>query len=736
MQFFQKKLTGTTALKYFFSYLVIFTVLIVGFFMIIKSQITSNYFEYRSNQARNQMDRMADQFADNLLYLSRVDACLSTDLELIEGRYNETNAYNYQALTELREYASTTKMISSIVYMPKKSSAPLSTLLPVTYRDGVFYITDPSMKTVEFDPSPYIGSLSGRIVYVTNKAGSSQHLIYFPSVSARANYIFFYILDLQDLKQQLSGIISEEVTSIALIDSKGRIAVGVNSDIITPYIKSLPSENGIYKKDDTTSLCLHIESGKGFSIAATLSHDFLTKQINTAFASSYIALLLLSILGFTLVIIAMRITYLPLHRLTQKIVPNPDRKRGYIYQIESAFSEAKSQNEQLKEKVENYRLSLQKSLLDTIAVANSQSAASSLDIDQLFNASSKGKLYILFIETPDDAASWEDLRLEISLSLPVDGSCILLEPRRDCAVFLVNYTGDEKEKDSGIYKICVSLYESHGCRSAVSEGSDSPLDIPALYENAKYARKFWASREVSEFNSLPKAEASYTYPHDKLNKLSDLLSENDFGNARLLIGDLFSLSDIYITKSGTLTNFFVQCILIDVLTILTNYMNLSYIKFYDYCDLYFETLYYCRNCPYTEKAEDIKGNIGKLIDFCEQVISEKSITSAPLIAAIEECYCQSEFSISMLADKFNVSDAYMSYLFKKEMNVNFSDYLWMMRKKKAQELLKTTEMSIDEISIAVGYVNTSSFRRKFKQETGVTPSQYRTACEEATGTGE
>lgn len=45
--------------------------------------------------------------------------------------------------------------------------------------------------------------------------------------------------------------------------------------------------------------------------------------------------------------------------------------------------------------------------------------------------------------------------------------------------------------------------------------------------------------------------------------------------------------------------------------------------------------------------------------------------------------------------------------------------------KKGVTLLLDTDMSIDEISIAIGYLNTSSFRRKFKQETGMTPSQFR-----------
>ena len=62
---------------------------------------------------------------------------------------------------------------------------------------------------------------------------------------------------------------------------------------------------------------------------------------------------------------------------------------------------------------------------------------------------------------------------------------------------------------------------------------------------------------------------------------------------------------------------------------------------------------------------------------------------------------------------------------KKEVNQNFTDYLWKLRLDKAKELLRDTEQSIDEISEAVGYLNTSSFRRKFKQDTGLTPSQYR-----------
>ena len=67
----------------------------------------------------------------------------------------------------------------------------------------------------------------------------------------------------------------------------------------------------------------------------------------------------------------------------------------------------------------------------------------------------------------------------------------------------------------------------------------------------------------------------------------------------------------------------------------------------------------------------------------------------------------------------------MSYLFKKKFDKNFSDYLWELRLAKAKDMLLNTSMPIDQISVCVGYLNVSSFRRKFKQEIGITPSQFR-----------
>ena len=47
-------------------------------------------------------------------------------------------------------------------------------------------------------------------------------------------------------------------------------------------------------------------------------------------------------------------------------------------------------------------------------------------------------------------------------------------------------------------------------------------------------------------------------------------------------------------------------------------------------------------------------------------------------------------------------------------------------------LIHISSKPMEEICIAVGYENVSSFRRKFKKELGITPSQYRNGTEPVT----
>lgn len=81
--------------------------------------------------------------------------------------------------------------------------------------------------------------------------------------------------------------------------------------------------------------------------------------------------------------------------------------------------------------------------------------------------------------------------------------------------------------------------------------------------------------------------------------------------------------------------------------------------------------------------------------------------------------------LSEVAKKLYLSTAYFSRLFKEKTGMTFSDYLANCRVERARQLLATTDLSIAEVSAAIGYQEANSFSRLFKARTGQSPSDYR-----------
>ena len=164
--------------------------------------------------------------------------------------------------------------------------------------------------------------------------------------------------------------------------------------------------------------------------------------------------------------------------------------------------------------------------------------------------------------------------------------------------------------------------------------------------------------------------------------------------------------------------------LIDTLSVLTLCMNDTKIPFTDYENQYLETLYLCRSCAFDKEENAIRSHFSALLHLYEKKTGAVSLSADMIRLIVTENLSNPDFGITNVYDKYDISIAYMSYLFKKETGMGFSDYLWKLRFEKACELLKEGKLSIDEISLKVGYLHSSSFRRKFKQETGLSPTEF------------
>ncbi len=122
-------------------------------------------------------------------------------------------------------------------------------------------------------------------------------------------------------------------------------------------------------------------------------------------------------------------------------------------------------------------------------------------------------------------------------------------------------------------------------------------------------------------------------------------------------------------------------------------------------------------CAYRDVVQVLTGPKAKREDISNYVIKRA-------INYIREHY-QEGLTQEEVASVLEITPEYLSTLFNREMGINFSVFLKQFRISHAKRLLKGTDMKVYEIAGAVGYGDPKYFQRVFKEETGVSPGDYR-----------
>ena len=81
--------------------------------------------------------------------------------------------------------------------------------------------------------------------------------------------------------------------------------------------------------------------------------------------------------------------------------------------------------------------------------------------------------------------------------------------------------------------------------------------------------------------------------------------------------------------------------------------------------------------------------------------------------------------VNDIAQYIGINRSYLTAIFKKQLDISPQEYLVSYRLKKAAELIKTTNMSIQDISTSIGYESPLTFSKMFKQTYGISPKNYR-----------
>ena len=153
---------------------------------------------------------------------------------------------------------------------------------------------------------------------------------------------------------------------------------------------------------------------------------------------------------------------------------------------------------------------------------------------------------------------------------------------------------------------------------------------------------------------------------------------------------------------------------------------------------YAKTAIACKSSNYLLKPVNFEELKKALREIHQQLIAEmgelvgfEQISNMPIeevVSSVKE-YIDKNYTkpidFTMIARNLGFSLAYLSKSFTKHVGESPTRYLINIRIMEAKKLLKTTDMTIKQISDTLGYADQFCFSKSFKTNTGLSPNKYR-----------
>lgn len=138
-------------------------------------------------------------------------------------------------------------------------------------------------------------------------------------------------------------------------------------------------------------------------------------------------------------------------------------------------------------------------------------------------------------------------------------------------------------------------------------------------------------------------------------------------------------------------------------------------------------------CTHDEYAHSVGQAVNILLGMADMVQNQKKQSDVACVQQwITKNVRESVLSLDMLSSEMGFSPAYWSRFCREKLHVSFQEHVWQLRLALTKDALVHTRMPIKQIVMEVGYLDVSTFIRRFRQEEGMTPGQYRALHENDT----
>lgn len=138
-----------------------------------------------------------------------------------------------------------------------------------------------------------------------------------------------------------------------------------------------------------------------------------------------------------------------------------------------------------------------------------------------------------------------------------------------------------------------------------------------------------------------------------------------------------------------------------------------------------EYLLAIRFCEYFHDLHDTLSECFQtLLIWIEKTAAPYSIKVQTIVSIIQE-HPEQKYTLEQLASYLHITPVHLSRIFKKETGITLIGYINQIKVEKACEYIKNSNLSIQEISLSLGFQNQFYFNKVFHQQMKMSPTAYR-----------
>jgi AraC-like DNA-binding protein len=263
------------------------------------------------------------------------------------------------------------------------------------------------------------------------------------------------------------------------------------------------------------------------------------------------------------------------------------------------------------------------------------------------------------------------------------------------------------------------------CTIGIGENHESIKEIHTAYnecvELVVHSNIFEDRRIISQ-EDLDKLSNQYHFSSDEENRLMLYMNKGDYKEVSHIIQKVIT----YNLEVNPVKFTYMQCLMFLILGTMIKTVNDSiFTEMLDGKDV-------MQQLMYATSVDEMKVLILDMAKTaCELHVGENDSESRISIRQevdqyIQEHYSDVNLNVSYLGEIFNMTPTYLSRLYKKETGNSVLQAINTVRIDASKQLLLESNMTINEIAFEVGYLYSNAFIRFFKNQTGVTPGQYKT----------